>query len=146
MPTKTEKCFVNEMTDAGWEVWHNGFPDFVCQKNGSTILVEIKATKKEPLRRHQHNTLTILEHRDLSCFVWSPDNKQLIPLSLCRAQVATKIKRNGHPGVKNEELNERIRKAWASGRYKSYSALARVFRTYPKKVQRAVLRAKAAQV
>lgn len=41
-------------------------------------------------------------------------------------------------GIKNEELNERIRKAWATGRYRSFSALARVFRTYPKKVERAV--------
>lgn len=40
--------------------------------------------------------------------------------------------------AKSLELDERIRKAWATGRYKSYSALARLFRTYPKKVERAV--------
>jgi len=40
--------------------------------------------------------------------------------------------------VKSEELDERIRKAWATGRYKSYSALARLFRTYPKKIERAI--------
>jgi len=41
-------------------------------------------------------------------------------------------------GKENIELNERIRKAWATGRYKSYSALARVYKTYPKLVERAV--------
>jgi hypothetical protein len=41
-------------------------------------------------------------------------------------------------GKEDKELNERIRKAWATGRYKTYSALARVFRTYPKKIIRAI--------
>lgn len=41
-------------------------------------------------------------------------------------------------GKENKELKCRIRKAWQTGRYKSYSALARVFRTYPKMVERAV--------
>ena len=45
-------------------------------------------------------------------------------------------------GLENIELNDRIRKAWATGRYKSYSALARIFRTYPNKIKRAVLNAK----
>jgi len=39
---------------------------------------------------------------------------------------------------KDKELNDRIRKAWATGRYKTHSALARIFRTYPNKITRAV--------
>jgi len=41
-------------------------------------------------------------------------------------------------GIENPELNERIRKAWSTGRYKTYSSLAKVFRTYPNKIKRAV--------
>lgn len=41
-------------------------------------------------------------------------------------------------GIENKELNERVVKLWLSGRYKSYSAIARLCRTYPKLVSRAV--------
>ena len=41
----------------------------------------------------------------------------------------------------NEKLYDRIADLWATGRYKSYSSLARMLRTYPKAVERAVKRA-----
>lgn len=39
---------------------------------------------------------------------------------------------------KNNGIEEKAVKLWRSGRYKSYSAIARVLRTYPKLVERAV--------
>lgn len=41
---------------------------------------------------------------------------------------------------RNLERDQKIANLWNTGRYKSYSALARVMRTYPKAVQRAVQR------
>jgi hypothetical protein len=41
-------------------------------------------------------------------------------------------------GTENKGLNDRIVKQWQAGRYKSYSAPARVFRVYPKMVERAI--------
>jgi len=44
-------------------------------------------------------------------------------------------------GKKNEKLNNRIVELWNTGRYKSYSSLARMLRLYPKAVERAVKKA-----
>lgn len=41
-------------------------------------------------------------------------------------------------GKKNQKLNGRIVELWNTGRYKSYSSLARVLHTYPKAVERAI--------
>jgi len=41
----------------------------------------------------------------------------------------------------NEKLYNRIAELWSTGRYKSYSSLARMMRVYPKMVERAVKRA-----
>jgi len=41
-------------------------------------------------------------------------------------------------GIENKQLNDKIRKLWATGRYKSYSSLARMLKTYPKAVERAI--------
>jgi len=43
--------------------------------------------------------------------------------------------------TKNAKLNKRIVELWNTGRYKSYSSLARVMHTYPKAVERAVKKA-----
>ena len=41
----------------------------------------------------------------------------------------------------NQKLYSRIVELWNTGRYKSYSALARMLHTYPKAVERAVKKA-----
>jgi len=41
---------------------------------------------------------------------------------------------------RNLERDKKLSDAWKTGRYKSYSALARVYRTYPQAVRRAVQR------
>ena len=41
-------------------------------------------------------------------------------------------------GKENTRLNNRIVELWRTGRYKSYSSLARILHTYPKAVERAV--------
>jgi len=42
-------------------------------------------------------------------------------------------------GIENKELTERLQKAWQSGKYKSYSSLARTFHLkHPKIVERAI--------
>ena len=44
-------------------------------------------------------------------------------------------------GKENVKLNKRIAELWATGRYKSFSSLARMLGTYPKAVERAVKKA-----
>ena len=46
MPTATEQAFADKMKASGWEVFRNGFPDFLCRKDGKAILVEVKANGK----------------------------------------------------------------------------------------------------
>jgi len=48
-------------------------------------------------------------------------------------------------GKKNLPQTEKIQKLWATGRYKSFSSLARMLKTYPKAVERAVKKLKPAQ-
>jgi len=43
--------------------------------------------------------------------------------------------------TKNEKLNRRIAELWQTGRYKSFSSLARMLGSYPKAVERAVKKA-----
>jgi len=41
-------------------------------------------------------------------------------------------------GIANTDRTAKIQKAWLTGRYKSFSSLARALHTYPKAVERAV--------
>jgi len=48
---------------------------------------------------------------------------------------------DGMRGKENIKLNTRVVELWQTGRYKSFSSLARMLRTYPKAVERAVKKA-----
>ena len=80
MPTPSEQKFIDKMVTEGWEVHKNGFPDFLCVKDGKTILVEIKGSQREKLHQHQYEMLELL----ISCnkpegFVWVPGIPEIIP-------------------------------------------------------------------
>ncbi|KKN07841.1 hypothetical protein LCGC14_1062940 [marine sediment metagenome] len=80
MTTKTEQQFADKMVAEGWEVYHTGFPDFLCRKDGEVILVEVKRSSKEKLQDNQHLILNALNDSSPTAFVWSPDSLDLIPI------------------------------------------------------------------
>jgi O6-methylguanine-DNA--protein-cysteine methyltransferase len=51
------------------------------------------------------------------------------------------VKIRGGKMQRNIDRDDKLAKAWSTGKYKSYSSLARAYKTYPKAVQRAVQRA-----
>ena len=71
--TKIERAFALKMQSEGWEVYKNGFPDFLCTKDGKGILVEVKANDNQKLKTHQLMMMSLLTNRKLKTCVWSPD-------------------------------------------------------------------------
>ncbi|KKN76941.1 hypothetical protein LCGC14_0365930 [marine sediment metagenome] len=81
MPTATEQAFADKMVAEGWEVYHNGFPDFLCKKGDEVILVEVKSSSKEIPRESQYQILRALDGSTPTAFVWSPDVPNLRAVS-----------------------------------------------------------------
>lgn len=80
MPTATERAFAQKMESEGWEVYRNGFPDFLCVKDGKVIFVEVKRSKSEQPRANQYQILQLLNGTMIDAFLWSPDSSDLVPL------------------------------------------------------------------
>jgi len=75
MPTPNEQLFVNKMKADGWEVHQNGFPDFLCVKDGKIIIVEVKATRRERLSQQQFTMMRLLQSLGIETYRWSPDGE-----------------------------------------------------------------------
>ena len=117
MTTKTEQIFIDKMVAKGWEVYHNGFPDFLCQKGNITYLVEVKATASEQLKPDQITMMGLLQNLGVECYRWSPDSELSKELTLSskgmmKYQALTKLNRNlaivalhqKHPEIRLREI------------------------------------------
>ena len=61
--TETERTFASKMEANGWQVYKNGFPDFLCVKDGKFCLVEVKGNPNEKLRPHQLELLALMNNK-----------------------------------------------------------------------------------
>jgi len=80
MPTPSEQQFIDKMISEGWEVFSSGYPDFVCLKDGKSILVEVKKDDNDFLRNNQLDMLNILTTTAPEAFIWNPEVNYLTPL------------------------------------------------------------------
>jgi hypothetical protein len=55
-----EEAFRRQAVDSGWTVSKRGWPDFICERDGKIVIVEIKAHRRRILKR-------------VPCYRWSPD-------------------------------------------------------------------------
>ena len=56
----------------GWEVYRNGWPDFLCVGDDQTIAVEVKSGNAR-LTKGQGEAMNVLASVGISCYVWHPD-------------------------------------------------------------------------
>jgi len=81
MPTPSEQQFIGKMVSEGWEVHQNGFPDFLCIKDGEVIVVEVKSSRYQKLEEHQYEVIKLLCSRKVKGFAWSPDLPEMLPFN-----------------------------------------------------------------
>lgn len=70
---EVEGIFFDLATERGWEVTAQGWPDFLVERDGEVILVEVKPSRGRKLRSEKLRLLTSLAERGIPCFAWSPD-------------------------------------------------------------------------
>lgn len=66
---KSEEAFVERMEQ--WEVYRNGWPDFLCVDGGQTIAVEVKSGNGK-LTKEQGEMMSVLAASGIDCYVWHP--------------------------------------------------------------------------
>lgn len=68
----SEEAFRQEATSKGWVACKKGWPDFICEKEGKIIVVEIKTHRRRVLKREQLRVLQLLAQYGVPCYRWSP--------------------------------------------------------------------------
>lgn len=68
-----EEAFRLEAVAAGWTVCKRGWPDFICEKDGTLAVVEIKPHRRRILKREQRRVMAWLAAYGVPCYRWSPD-------------------------------------------------------------------------
>lgn len=66
------KCF-KELTKEGWDVSKRGWPDFICEKDGKFIVIEVKKKKTHSLKYDQERVMKFLSEQGIECYRYSPD-------------------------------------------------------------------------
>jgi hypothetical protein len=74
---KSEQIFAERARVAGWSVTKCGYPDFICYKGDSVMLVEVKAPGRSRLKDGQHRFMNFAKRHGLKCYRWSPDKDWL---------------------------------------------------------------------
>ena len=151
MPTATEQQFADKMTADGWSVYHNGFPDFLCVKDGKVIVVEVKGSSSEQLKEHQQQILANLNNNTIEAFVWAPNMVTLTPFE--EYPTSSVSKNRGLPIFQPEELfgNSNLPLSLAhivittlhNKDGKSIQAIADMFGVSYETIRREILKAKA---
>ena len=72
-PNEAEKKLFETLTEDGWEILTQGWPDFACFKDNKLMLVEVKPLRSHSLKKEQHRILVTFARLGLDCFRWSPD-------------------------------------------------------------------------
>lgn len=68
-----EESFRRLAVEKGWLPCKRGWPDFICEKDGKIILVEIKDHRRRVLKREQLRVLQLLSAYGVPCYRWSPE-------------------------------------------------------------------------
>jgi hypothetical protein len=68
-----EEAFRRQAVDSGWTVSKRGWPDFICERDGKIVIVEIKAHRRRILKREQRYVMNLLASYGVPCYRWSPD-------------------------------------------------------------------------
>jgi hypothetical protein len=73
---KAEHLFAETARKEGWLVTKCGYPDFICYRRDQNfmILVEVKANRKQRLKKGQERFITFMSAHGVRCYKWSPDN------------------------------------------------------------------------
>lgn len=66
-----------KLESEGWDVYHSGFPDFLCFKDRKVKFVEVKATGR--LTMEQYNVLTALEAAGMETEIVKISKKDIGP-------------------------------------------------------------------
>ena len=68
-----EATFYEKARRQGWEVMKQGWPDFICFKEGKIALVEVKPCRNHPLKRSQKRVMVALANCGVPCYRWDPE-------------------------------------------------------------------------
>lgn len=69
----TERKFRELAAAAGYSVTKRGWPDFILEKEGRIIFVEVKKNPRTGLKRDQARIAKILVAAGLEVFLWNPE-------------------------------------------------------------------------
>lgn len=73
-PKNAAEAALFELMEAdGWKVTKRGWPDFFCVRGEELCAVEVKPSKRTPLKRNQLAVMGLLSAKGVRCFKWSPD-------------------------------------------------------------------------
>lgn len=72
-----ENQFVQAARAQGWIVSKRGYPDFICRRGDNVMLVEVKKTKGQRLKRSQDFIMNYLAAHGVKCYKWTPDTNWL---------------------------------------------------------------------
>jgi Holliday junction resolvase len=61
----------------GWLVTKQGYPDFICYKDGAFMLVEVKTSKGSRLKISQHTFMNTVSKFGVKCYKWTPESDWL---------------------------------------------------------------------
>jgi hypothetical protein len=73
LANEAEEAFRSEAVAAGWTVCKRGWPDFICERDGKIVIVEIKPHRRRILKREQRRVMNLLASYGVPCYRWSPD-------------------------------------------------------------------------
>ncbi len=74
---EAEQNFAEWARSQGWEVTKRGWPDFICYRGDSLMLVEVKPRLTNRLKSGQHRLMNSLKKYGVKCYRWSPDKNWL---------------------------------------------------------------------
>jgi len=70
---KAEKTLKDRLEQEGYTVYRNGWPDFIAQRKGKTIAIEVKAKQSENLEDGQVAIMELLTSLGILSLKWSPN-------------------------------------------------------------------------
>lgn len=68
-----ENQFARRIIKEGWTITKRGWPDFLCERDGELLLVEVKPGRSSQLKKEQLRVARALKRYGVPVRRWSPD-------------------------------------------------------------------------
>lgn len=70
---RAESFFKIKADKNGWKYTKKGWPDFIAERNGEIIFVEVKKDKKHKLKKEQEFVAMVLTRLGGKVYKWTPN-------------------------------------------------------------------------